>query len=115
MLFKHLSLSFRVAFADAHRSRFELKGTKGAAVPPSSLTQTCVPHLFMTTLSQVLGADSLNLSPDVYDSHKHTTVARAVEESKLYVVCSNRFKLALSHYLMLLDSFLSVIKASASL
>jgi hypothetical protein len=54
---------YRAAFAGAHRSRFELKGTQGAAV---------------------MGVDSLNLSPDVYDAHRYTTVARAVEQSKRY-------------------------------
>ncbi len=38
----------------------------------------------------MMGVDSLNLSPDVYDSHRYTTVARAVEESKRWV-CSNSF------------------------
>lgn len=54
---------YRVAFGGAHRSRFELRGTQGAAVQ---------------------GADSLNLSPDVYNSHRYTTLAKAVEQSKRY-------------------------------
>ena len=35
-----------------------------------------------------MGVDSLNLSPDVYDSYRYTTVAKAVEESKRWVGCS---------------------------
>jgi hypothetical protein len=31
-----------------------------------------------------MGVDSLNLSPDVYNSHRYSTIARAVEKSKRY-------------------------------
>lgn len=33
-------------------------------------------------LMQVQGADSMNLSPDVYNSHRYTTLAKAVEQSR---------------------------------
>ncbi len=48
---------------------------------PSAVVSVC----HMTKLAQVRGADSLNLSPDVYDSHRYTTLVKAVEDSKLCV------------------------------
>ena len=40
-------------------------------------------------LMQVLGGDSMNLSPDVYNSHRYTTLAKAVEQSKRCVRSSS--------------------------